>query len=60
MFYTYILHSISHPGQRYIGNTADLKASLVKRNAGEVPLTTKFNSIINNHVKFTYNRGRDC
>ena len=27
MFYTYILRSISHPEQRYIGSTADLQAA---------------------------------
>ena len=37
MFYTYILRSISHPKQRYIGSTTDLKARLAKHNAGEVP-----------------------
>ena len=42
MFYTYILRSIDHPNQRYIGCTADLKARLAKHNAGEVPHTTKF------------------
>ena len=42
MFYTYILRSISHPEQRYIGSTSDLKARLAKRNAGEVPHTSKF------------------
>jgi len=31
MFYTYILRSLSHPEQRYIGSTADLKASLAIR-----------------------------
>ena len=31
MFYTYILRSISQPEQRYIGSTADLKASLAIR-----------------------------
>ena len=42
MFYTYILCSIDHPNQRYIGCAADLKARLAKHNAGEVPHTTKF------------------
>ena len=37
MFYTYILRSLSHPEQRYIGSTAYLKARLAKHNAGEVP-----------------------
>ena len=42
MFYTYILHSLSHPDQRYIGSTADLKFRLIKHNSGEVPHTSKF------------------
>ena len=42
MFYTYILRSISHPEQRYIGSTEDLKARLAKHNAGKVPHTSKF------------------
>ncbi len=42
MFYTYILRSIDHPNQRYIGSTADLQARLAKHNAGEVPHTSKF------------------
>ena len=42
MFYTYILRSLSHPEQRYIGSTSDLKARLAKHNAGEVPHTAKF------------------
>ena len=31
MFYTYILRSIAHPEQRYIGSTSDLKARLAIR-----------------------------
>ena len=42
MFYTYILRSLSHPEQRYIGSTADLKSRLAKHNAGKVPHTSKF------------------
>ncbi len=42
MFYTYILRSISHPEQRYISSTSDLKSRLAKHNAGEVPHTSKF------------------
>ena len=41
-FYTYILRSLSHPDQRYIGSTSDLKSRLAKHNAGEVPHTLKF------------------
>ena len=42
MFYTYILRSLSHPEQQYIGSTSDLKARFTKHNAGAVPHTTKF------------------
>ena len=42
MFYTYILRSLSHPEQRYIGSTSDLKSRLAKHNVGEVPHTSKF------------------
>ena len=42
MFYTYILLSLSHPDQRYIGSTSDLKSRLIKHNSGEVPHTSKF------------------
>ena len=42
MFYTYILRSLSHPEQRYIGSTSDLKSRLAKHNAGEVPHISKF------------------
>ena len=35
MFYTYILRSISHPEQRYIGSTSDLKSRLAKHNAAK-------------------------
>jgi len=42
MFYTYILRSLSHPDQRYIGSSADLKSRLAKHNKGDVPHTAKF------------------
>ena len=42
MFYTYILRSLSHPEQRYIGSTSYLKSRLAKHNAGEVPHISKF------------------
>ena len=41
MFYTYILRSIEHPDQRYIGHTADLRERLIKHNKGDVPHTSK-------------------
>ena len=33
MHYTYILRSLSHPEQRYIGSTSDLHARIAKHNA---------------------------
>ena len=42
MNYTYILRSLSHPDQRYIGSTSDLRARLAKHNCGQVPHTSKF------------------
>ena len=42
MFYTYILRSIEHPDQRYIGHTADLRERLIKHNKGDVPHTAKY------------------
>ena len=39
---TYILRSIEHPEQRYIGHTADLRERLKKHNKGDVPHTAKF------------------
>jgi putative endonuclease len=42
MQYVYILRSQTDPERRYVGTTADLKARLVKHNAGEVAHTSKF------------------
>jgi len=42
MFYTYILRSLSHTEQRYIGSTSDLRKRLIKHNEGGVPHTAKF------------------
>ena len=42
MFYAYILRSLFHPSERYIGSTADLKARLAKHNQGDVPHTSKY------------------
>lgn len=42
MHYAYILQSPSHPDQRYIGSTSDLRARLTKHNSGQVPHTSKF------------------
>jgi putative endonuclease len=42
MHYTYILKSISHPSQIYIGFTANLKQRLIDHNSGKSPHTNKF------------------
>ena len=42
MFYTYILRSISHPNQHYIGSTGDLRKRLAEHNAGGTPHTAKY------------------
>ena len=40
--YVYVLQSLSHSSQIYIGMTADLKQRLLDHNAGRVPHTSKF------------------
>jgi predicted GIY-YIG superfamily endonuclease len=42
MYYVYILRSIDHPGQTYIGSTSDLKKRLSEHNAGKSIHTNKF------------------
>ncbi len=42
MFYTYVLESLSCPGQRYAGHTADLRRRLLDHNNGKCPHTSKF------------------
>ncbi len=42
MYYAYIIRSLSHPNERYIGSTSNLKVRLQKHNAGAVPHTSKF------------------
>ncbi len=42
MHSVYLLQSQTHPDQRYVGLTGDLKARLAKHNAGPVPHTSKF------------------
>jgi putative endonuclease len=40
--YVYILQSVEHPEQYYIGITADLRSRLKKHNAGEAAHTSKY------------------
>ena len=42
MYYTYILESSSHPGQRYIGHTSNIGLRLKQHNAGESHHTSKY------------------
>ena len=42
MFYTYIIESINHPGNRYIGHTTDLKQRVADHNTGRCDHTAKF------------------
>jgi predicted GIY-YIG superfamily endonuclease len=42
MHYVYLLRSASHPEQRYVGLTNDLKSRLQQHNAGESSHTSKF------------------
>ena len=42
MKYVYLLQSISHPEQRYVGLTSDLRKRLAAHNAGKSPHTAKY------------------
>ena len=42
MRYVYLLQSIEHPRQHYIGLSDDLKARIAAHNAGQSPHTAKF------------------
>ena len=42
MFYVYLIKSISHPEQKYIGQTDDLKKRLKQHNAGYSIHTAKY------------------
>ena len=40
--YVYLLQSLSHPSQRYVGKTADVRRRLQEHNAGKSPHTAKY------------------
>ena len=42
MHYVYLLQSLSHPLQRYVGVTRDLRSRLDEHNAGRSAHTSKF------------------
>ena len=41
MQYVYLLESISHVGERYVGRTKDLRVRLKRHNSGASPHTSK-------------------
>ncbi len=42
MYYVYLIRSLSSPGERYIGFTADLKERMDAHNSGASQHTSKF------------------
>jgi putative endonuclease len=42
MFYVYLLRSIEHPAQTYVGLTDDLRARMTVHNSGGSPHTSKY------------------
>ncbi len=42
MYYTYLIRSLSHPNQTYVGFTHDLKIRIAAHNAGGSAHTSKF------------------
>jgi len=42
MHYVYLIKSIPHPNQRYVGITSDLKVRLKAHNEGRSPHTSKY------------------
>ncbi|MGD9869394.1 MAG: GIY-YIG nuclease family protein [Hyphomicrobiales bacterium] len=42
MHYVYLIRSETHPGQRYVGCTADLKKRLAAHNSGSSKHTAKY------------------
>ena len=42
MLYVYLLESVGHPDQRYVGLTENLKRRLPEHNAGKSPHTAKY------------------
>jgi putative endonuclease len=41
MKYVYLIESVSHPGERYVGSSTDFKQRLDDHNAGKSPHTSK-------------------
>jgi predicted GIY-YIG superfamily endonuclease len=42
MWYVYIIRSLAHPGEEYVGASAGLKQRLADHNAGKSTHTSKF------------------
>jgi putative endonuclease len=45
MHHAYLLRSKSHPKERYVGSTTDLKQRILDHNHGHSPHTAKFHSV---------------
>ena len=42
MHYVYLLQSVTHPDQRYVGTTSDLKRRIAQHNTGQSSHTAKY------------------
>jgi predicted GIY-YIG superfamily endonuclease len=42
MYYVYVIKSVKHPSQIYIGYTGNVETRLTNHNKGQVPHTSKF------------------
>lgn len=42
LHYVYLIKSLSHPKQKYVGITEDLKKRIAEHNGGQSPHTAKF------------------
>ncbi len=40
--HVYLLQSLSHPNQKYVGSTSDIENRLKEHNAGKSPHTSKY------------------
>ena len=58
MFYVYLIKSISHPEQRYVGMTDDLQRRLKDHNAGRSLHTSKYKPwMLINYIAFSSKDG---
>ena len=61
MYFVYIIRSLTHPNQIYVGYTSDLKKRLARHNCGSTHHTNKYNTIQNNYASnFAQEREQSC